>query len=492
MAASSAPASASAAPSSKIMRMDNINENLKRMEYAVRGRLVQRAEEIAAQLAASPGSLPFDEVTFCNIGNPQALEKVRVTFVRQVLALVTYPELLDTAPTAFPEDARARAREILASSHGVGAYTHSKGMPYVRKCVADFIAARDGVPSDPNNIFVTDGASPGIVSVLKTLVRDSNDAIMLPVPQYPLYSATITAIGGTRVDYLLDEANDWGLSVETLARSLSSARGRGLEVRALVVINPGNPTGQCLSESNIREILEFCARERLVVLSDEVYQVNVYDPARPFHSFKKVRASLPAETAARTELFSFHSVSKGVLGECGLRGGYMELTNIDDAVAEQLYKNASVSLCSNTIGQLAVGLMCKPPVAGEPSFQLYREETHRQFTSLQRRAKALVAGLNRLEGVSCNDAQGAMYCFPKVTLPPNAIARAAELGLVPDTMYCLELLENTGVCVVPGSGFGQADGTWHFRTTFLPPESKMESVVERMAAFHADFMRRYK
>eukprot|EP00300_Choanocystis_sp_HF-7_P005660 c14199_g1_i4.p3 GENE.c14199_g1_i4~~c14199_g1_i4.p3 ORF type:complete len:249 (+),score=56.80 c14199_g1_i4:750-1496(+) len=247
-----------------------------------------------------------------------------------------------------------------------------------------------------------------------------------------------------------------------------------------------------MTEANIADVIAFCARERLVILADEVYQNNTYDPSLPFHSFKKVLASVPADVRSGVELFSFNSVSKGMLGECGLRGGYMECTNIDDEVVEQLYKNASVSLCSNVVGQLAVGLMTKPPVEGEPSYPLYAAEIRRQYESLQRRAVSVVAALNAMEGVRCNPAQGAMYAFPQITLPAKALAHAKALGMTGDTMYCLELLEKAGVCVVPGSGFGQADGTWHFRTTFLPPESQMQGVMERMAAFHADFMARFR
>ena len=108
--------------------------------------------------------------------------------------------------------------------------------------------------------------------------------------------------------------------------------------------------------------------------------------------------------------------------------------------------------------------------------------------SLKRRATKLVAGLNALEGVTCNQPQGAMYAFPSITLPPKAIAAAEAAGKVPDTFYALALLEATGIVVVPGSGFGQKKDTWHFRTTFLPPESDMDAVVDRMTKFHVDFM----
>ena len=113
-------------------------------------------------------------------------------------------------------------------------------------------------------------------------------------------------------------------------------------------------------------------------------------------------------------------------------------------------------------------------------------------TSLKRRATKLVDGLNAMEGITCNQPQGAMYAFPSITLPPKAIEAAEAAGKVPDTFYALALLEATGIVVVPGSGFGQKAATWHFRTTFLPPEEDMEAVIQRMSKFHADFMAKYK
>jgi alanine transaminase len=102
-----------------------------------------------------------------------------------------------------------------------------------------------------------------------------------------------------------------------------------------------------------------------------------------------------------------------------------------------------------------------------------------------------VRALNELEGVTCNQPQGAMYAFPSITLPPKAVAAAEAAGKVPDTFYALALLERTGIVVVPGSGFGQKEGSWHFRTTFLPPEEDMEAVIQRMSEFHRDFLRQY-
>jgi len=252
------------------------------------------------------------------------------------------------------------------------------------------------------------------------------------------------------------------------------------------VINPGNPTGQCLPELLMKEIVQFCEQNSIVLLADEVYQTNIYG-STPFTSFKKVVCDLKSSC----ELISFHSVSKGFLGECGQRGGYMELHNIHPDVAAQLYKLASVSLCSNTSGQIMVGLMCNPPKAGSDSYSLYCSERDAILSSLKRRALQVALALNRCEGIRCNPVEGALYAFPSITLPKKAIEEAKKQGKKPDVLYCLEVLDSIGLCVVPGSGFGQKEGTWHFRTTILPSEASMEKVMQDFATFHANFLKKY-
>jgi len=289
--------------------------------------------------------------------------------------------------------------------------------------------------------------------------------------------------------YELVEEEGWALPVSELEAKLAKANAEGVETRALVVINPGNPTGNSLPLENMKACIDFCAKHGLVLMADEVYQENIWEGSLPFHSFKKVLMQM--DSPPPLQLVSFHSTSKGFLGECGLRGGYFELVGFDPEVRAQLLKLVSISLCSNTLGQLATGLMVKPPAKGEASHPTYVAERDAILASMKRRATLLVDGLNAMEGVSCNQPQGAMYAFPSVTLPPKAIAAAEAAGKQPDTFYALALLESTGIVVVPGSGFGQKAGTWHFRTTFLPPEKDMQSVIERMAEFHQGFMASY-
>ena len=195
-----------------------------------------------------------------------------------------------------------------------------------------------------------------------------NDGLLVPIPQYPLYSAALALAQAHLLPYELDEDAGWSLPLSELEKSLAEARAAGVSPRSLVVINPGNPTGNCLPLENMQQIVRFCVQEGLVLMADEVYQVrrrptrttptslhthapsaqslpqhhahlprccpqqeNIYQGAAPFHSFKKVASGLGAEAKA-LQLVSFHSVSKGFLGECGMRGGYFELLGFDAEV----------------------------------------------------------------------------------------------------------------------------------------------------------------
>ena len=317
--------------------------------------------------------------------------------------------------------------------------------------------------------------------------------ILVPIPQYPLYTATLSLLNATCVPYELDEPTCWSTDLSKIQASLAKARAQGTDVRAIVVINPGNPTGASLPAKDIREILDFAAREQLVVLADEVYQTNVFEGA--FYSFKRGLRELQQDKAANTggkydalELASLHSISKGMVGECGHRGGYMELVGFDPAVVAQIYKFISISLCPPVIGQCIVETMVNPPKPGDPSFPLYDQEYKAIFAGLKDRAEALYAAFQKMEGVECQAPQGSMYLYPTIHVPGKAVAAAREEGKAPDEFYVSKMLDATGVCMVPGTGFGQAEGTCHFRTTFLAPGTEWVGRIER---FHGEFMKTY-
>jgi aspartate/methionine/tyrosine aminotransferase len=198
-----------------------------------------------------------------------------------------------------------------------------------------------------------------------------------------------------------------------------------------------------------------------------------------------------------TTLFSLHSVSKGFLGECGHRGGYLEIRNVPDEVKAQFVKLQSISLCANVSGQFATYFMVAPPEPGDESFAVYACERDAILAALKRKAEILGEGVNRIPGMSLDIPQGAMYGFVRFELPPEpgvdpAIGSPEDRKFHEarrDEAYCLALLEQTGICVVPGSGFGQRAGTLHFRTTFLPPQEEIEDFVKKLSVFHEQYTR---
>ena len=433
----SSPAPVKRAPSlakaGKRFTVANMDQKIIQAKYAVRGTVAVRAGELKAELARGD-ALPFDKLILCNIGNPHAVQQKPITYYRQVASALYSPELTKEGGGAlaslYPEDviARAKAYHAATNGSGVGAYTDSAGLQLVREEVCAFLLERDGYPAIPAHIALTTGASEGVKRCIGALVRTARDGIMIPKPQYPLYSAAITMVGGRAVYYSLAEEAGWTTSWAELERAYAEAVAEGTAVRALAMINPGNPVGAVLSEAAVAELICFAAAKGMVVLADEVYQLNVYAEGSAFYSCKQVLRKLqegvlqPPELArgapacgaaelAATQLISFHSTSKGLIGECGQRGGYLEMVGFSDATRAQFTKVAATSLSSGTIGQCFVGMMVKGPKEGEPSYALFAQESADIMAGLKRRALQATAALNDLEGVSCQPIEGAM-CAP--------------------------------------------------------------------------------
>lgn len=475
------------------LTLENLSPAVKNVQYAVRGKIVIRAGEIEKELKQGEKK-PFERVIRANIGDCHATGQKPMTFLRQVMALCSYPELMSNS--SFPADAKERAQRILDSCGGqsVGAYTDSTGLEVIRKDVADFITRRDGgIPANPDDIFLTTGASSGIKIVMELLLNGGKGkptGFMIPIPQYPLYTATISEYGAEKVGYYLDEDNGWSLSIQELERSYEQSLSY-CEPRAICIINPGNPTGQVLSLQNMQEIVKWAYEKKLFILADEVYQDNIYIDGMRFHSFKKVAAEL-GSPYSKMEIASFYSTSKGFMGECGARGGFFEIANLDPAVKVELKKLSSAQLCSGVLGQVCMDAVVNPPKPGEPSYELFMKEKTAVLDGLKEKAKLVTELFNKIKGIKCNPVQGAMYAFPQITIPAKAIEHAKSKQMEPDMFYCLELLESTGICVVPGSGFHQKPNTYHFRTTILPPTDQIKTLLAKFEEFHLNFMQKWQ
>ncbi|EGG06952.1 uncharacterized protein MELLADRAFT_106312 [Melampsora larici-populina 98AG31] len=475
------------------LSLENINPGVLEAQFAVHGEIPQRAEELGAELLQS--SDPMKEFGFTyilrnNLGNPQEMGQEPITFARQIAALAEYPQL--STLVKFPDDVVKRSAELVKANGGsIGAYSSPQGISLIREHVAEFLGERDGVPADPESIYLTAGAAVGIKLMIQLLVASKEDGIMIPVPHYPLYSAVLSLQKAREVEYRLSEEKGWHPSLESLGKSIQDSAAAGTRTRAMIVTSPGNPVGNVLGLEAMNEIISFCASHNLVLMADEVYQSNIANPIlKDFISFKRALLNHPDEhIRTRVPLVSFHSISKGQIGECGRRGGFFEIVNFPKDVVKQISKLVAID-DAPVQGQIGVDVLVRPPRPGESSYDLWYQETTRIQQKMNDNAKKLVESFKRLPGISSTEAEGAMYLYPKVELPQRALEAAKKAGKSPDTFYCLELLGKAGICVVPGSGFRQADHSFHFRTTFLGQHT--DEFVRRFTKFHKEFIAEYQ
>lgn len=434
------------------------------------------------------------------MGNPHAsgIQKP-ITFYRQVLGLCDLPPTngIDNVQVTkfFPADVVQRAREYLNVLQP-GAYTDPRGLQYVRDCVANFIAKRDGLQSlpDAENIILTNGASNAIQFVLSTLVKSLKDGIMVPSFHYPIYSQITDMLGGTVCEYELDEATGWSVTKEALQKCYERSIEQGVMVRAFCIINPGNPTGHVMDEEELQCIMSFCTKHDIFLIADEVYQENIHNDQITFVSAKK--ACCNSEIFCTSlKLISIHSASKGFAGECGRRGGYMEMHNCPSGFKENILKMIADTLpCANTAGQIIMGLIANPPNPNDASYCQFEHERNDVLSTNTRRIHKIAHGLNSIPGLSCQLSEGSLYVFVMVALPQRAIEEAERLAMHPDAFYCKSLLQETNINVVPASEYSytKSHHRYGFRMTCLLQDGQIDTVLELIESHHNNFTRKYR
>ncbi len=469
-----------------VMNKNTISPVVQNAEYAVRGPVAIRAAQIKKEMAQGK-KFKFDRIVPMHSGNPQALGQPPITFGREVLSVLAHHQFDQTIDySRYSVDAVDRAKHYLDNMdpQALGAYAgHASGYDPVKQEIVDYIKRRDGIEINPAHLYLSTGASECIEIIIRLLINEPNDAVMTPSPNYPLYSAGCIMCGGQEVRYELDESQNWGLNLETIEKAYRDAVDKGINPKGIAVLNPGNPTGQVLTKQNLLDVLQFAHEKKMVVMADEVYQENIYGD-NEFVSMRSVMEELGDPVKSNLEMVSMHSISKGFTGECGLRGGYFEFVNFDQFAQDMIFKLKAMRFCAPTPGIISVGAMVNPPREGvnsPESVALYNKERNHIFEGLERRAGSLYESLNNMEGVTTNETQGAMYSFAKLDLPKKFIAEAESLGIHPDLHFCLQLVEETGMITVPGSGFGQEEGTAHIRmTNLIYNDDVMTESMDRM------------
>ncbi|KAM8966333.1 alanine aminotransferase 2-like [Pelodytes ibericus] len=476
----------------KLLTMKSICPTVTGVGVPILGSLSIRAMELEKEIREGKEK-PFREITACHLGDLHAMGQKPCTFLRQVVTLCTYPALLDS--DLFPEDTMHRAQSIMKTldNGSVGSYNPKYISETLPRKIAQFIERRDGgVPCDPRNVIVSSGATPAIVSVLSIMVNSEESkrtGIMISLPQYPVYVDAIVLSGAVKVEYDLDEERGWSLNVDTIRQAVHAAR-KHCNPKVLCVINPGNPTGRVESRECIEDVIRLAAEENLLLFADEVYQENVFGAGAVFHSFKKVLFEMGPRYSEQIQLVSINSLSKGVMGECGLRAAYIEFVNIDPDVFEVLYILKSFNL-PNVLGAISLELLVDPPQPGDPSYGTFVKEKQAVLSNLAEKARLTDEILNQAPGIHCNPVQGAMYAFPRIHIPDQAIRLAEAQGLEPDVFFCHELLEETGIVLSAGSYFGRVEEKHHVRVTLLPPIEKLEIILKTITEFHFRFTKKY-
>ena len=363
------------------------------------------------------------------------------------------------APFGFdaPEEIQQDMIRNLPNSAG---YSDSKGIFAARKAVMHYTQQQGikGVTLD--DIYLGNGASDLIVMALNALMNEG-DELLLPAPDYPLWTAATSLSGGTPVHYVCDEANGWMPDLQDI-RSKITPRTKGI-----VVINPNNPTGALYSDDLLKGIIELAREHDLILLADEVYDKILYEGAR--HT---ALASLSTDVLTLT----FNSLSKSYRS-CGYRAGWMVVSGNKEAARdyiEGLDMLANMRLCANVPGQWAV----QTALGGYQSINELIGEGGR----LRRQRDLAYELITAIPGVSCVKPQAALYMFPRLDPTIYPIAD--------DRQFFLDVLRATRVMLVQGSGFNYPDNQ-HFRIVFLPHEDELREAIGRLADFLAQWRKKH-
>jgi alanine-synthesizing transaminase len=337
-----------------------------------------------------------------------------------------------------------------AMRDGDNGYAPSVGILKAREAVTAECIQR-GMPMTPDRVVVTSGTSEGIELAL-TALAGPGDEVLIPVPTYPLYTAVLAKIGATPVFYRTDERRGWQPDVEHV-RSLITAA-----TRALVVIDPNNPTGATYSIEARRALVDLADRHNFPLLADEVYADLAFDGP----------VSAIAALGEEAPVITFSSLSKAYLAP-GWRSGWLAVSKTDrlDDVLAGIKKLADGRLCST--GPMEHGLAAA--LTGDRSHQ----QSFRQ--ALSERAAVTFEQLNTIDGMTCARPTAAFYAMPRVELPAGKS----------DEDYVLGLLRATGVLCVYGSGFATAPGDGYFRVVFLAEPADLREIYQLIAEFTGDF-----
>lgn len=392
------------------------SDRLNNLSYAIRGPVFEKAQQLEAM---------GQKIINLNIGNP--------------------------APFGFdvPDEI---VHDMILNLRNAQGYSHHLGIFPARKAIMHYtqqIGIKDVKMED---IFVGNGVSELIVMCMQALLNDG-DEILIPSPDYPLWTTAVALSGGKPVHYMCDEASDWNPDVEDMAAKITA------KTKAIVIINPNNPTGAVYEKDVLKKIVALAEKHNLIVFSDEIYDKILYDG----------NLHVPAATLSEDVFFmTFGGLSKNYRA-AGFRGGWVIPSGAKSkakSFLEGLTLLASMRLCANVPTQYAI----QTALGGYQSINDLVAEGGR----LKKQRDLIYYKLTDIPGITCVKPKGSLYVFPKIDMKKFEIQN--------DEQFALDLLSEQKVFVVSGKGFNYNDGQ-HFRAVFLPEVDTLELATDKIAEF---------
>jgi alanine-synthesizing transaminase len=399
------------------------SRKLQHVRYDVRGPILTEAQRLEAE---------GHKILKLNIGNP--------------------------APFGFeaPEAIVADMIHHLPEAEG---YSDSRGIYEARTAVAQYYQSHGLTDASVDDVFIGNGVSELIGLVLQAFLDDGNE-ILVPAPDYPLWTGAVTLSGGTPVHYRCDEENGWNPDLEDIESKITA------NTHALVIINPNNPTGAVYSEDTVKALVDIARRHELVIFSDEIYEKILFDDAVHHHT----------ATYAGDDVLclTFSGLSKAYR-VCGYRAGWVMISgpkHMATDFLEGLTLLANMRMCSNVPAQHAI----QTALGGYQSINEYIHQGGRFYEQ----SKTAWRLLNKIEGVSCTEPMGALYCFPRLD--------TEMFGITDDQEFVLDLLRAKKILVTHGTGFNWFEPD-HFRLVTLPDVDTLTEAIGRIADFLATLRR---
>jgi len=393
------------------------SRKLHSVRYDVRGPILQEAQRLEAE---------GQKILKLNIGNP--------------------------APFGF-EAPEAIVADMVHNLPDAQGYSDSRGIYSARTAVAQYYQSRGLTDTQVEDVFLGNGVSELITMVLQAFVDDGNE-ILVPAPDYPLWTGAVTLSGGTPVHYRCDEQNGWNPDLEDIESKITE------NTYGLVLINPNNPTGAVYSEETVKALVDIARRHELVIFSDEIYEKILFDDAVHHHT--------AAYAGDDVLCLTFSGLSKAYR-VCGYRSGWVMISgprHLATDFIEGLTLLANMRMCPNVPAQHAI----QTALGGYQSVNEYIVPGGRFYEQ----AKTASRLLNEIEGVTCVEPRGALYCFPRLD--------TEMFGITDDEKFVIELLRAKKILVTHGTGFNWFEPD-HFRLVALPDVAMLTEAIGRIAEY---------